>query len=259
VHDPFNKPCGKVRRLRVADSIGIDLLPFKGLARRGKGGVYETVDLSVAPPRLVIIKEGRRHGETDWLGQDGFTRIQHEAHVLRSLLRHGLPVPEPLREFSERGNRYLMLQKVPGRPLLPRNRRQPAKSSCRRAITLLNRLAPLLKAIHRAGYVWRDCKPEHIFTSRERIFLIDFEGACRISETRVSPWGSHHYVPPIYRKEIARRHPGTLEDDYALGVTAFQFLSGKFPAASARTRSRVYKQTRCPDLLRAKIESLLKF
>ena len=84
---PFNKQRAKRPRLRFADSIGIDLLPFKALAQRGKGGVYQAADLLVSPARLVIMKEGLRHGETDWLGQDGFRRSQHEGRVLRSLLR----------------------------------------------------------------------------------------------------------------------------------------------------------------------------
>ena len=67
---------------------------------------------------------------------------------------------------------------------------------------LLKELGPLLEAIHSAGYVWRDCKPEHIFVSRGKISLIDFEGACRISDTSVLPWGSPPYVPPIYRKRF---------------------------------------------------------
>ena len=95
--------------------------------------------------------------------------------------------------------------------------------------------------------------------SHDKICLIDFEGACRISETGVLPWGSHRYLPPIYRKQFVARRAGTLEDDYALGAILFQFLSGEFPAASARERAAVYKRTRCPNWLRAKIESLLKF
>ena len=123
----------------------------------------------------------------------------------------------------------------------------------------LNRLGPLLRAIHSAGYLWRDCKPEHIFMSHDKICMIDFQGACRISETGLLPWESRHYLPPIYRKKFAAHRAGTLEDDYALGVILFQFLSGEFPATSARLRAAVYKRTRCPDYLRARIESLLKF
>ena len=114
LRDPFTKRRAKPRRLRFADSIGVNLLPFKGLAQRGKGGVYTAADLSVSPARFVIVKEGRRHGETDWLGQDGFARVKGEGRVLRELRQRGLPVPEPLREFTERGNRYLVLEKSSG-------------------------------------------------------------------------------------------------------------------------------------------------
>ncbi len=258
-HNPFDKHRAKRPRLRISDSIGIDLLPFKALAQRGKGGVYQAVDLLASPARVVIIKEGRRHGETDWLDQDGFVPTQREARVLRSLLRRGLPVPELFREFTERGNRYLVLEKITGRPLLPRNRAQPARTSWRQAMRLLNQLGPLLDAIHRAGYVWRDCKPEHIFVCRGKLWLIDFEGACRVSETGVFPWGSYPYLPPIYQKQFVSRRAGTLEDDYALGVILFQFLSGQFPSLNARSRSVVYKRTRCPDHLRFEIERLLRF
>ena len=257
LRDPLNKRRAKSNGLRLPVWIGRGLLPFKALAQRGKGGVYQAVDLSVSPPRLVIIKEGRRHGETDWLGQDGFARIKHEGRILRRLHRRGLPVPKPLREFNHDGNRYLVLEIARGRRLLGKNRKKSGRSSWQRAIKLLNRLEPVLRKIHSVGYVWRDCKPEHIFTFRRKISLIDFEGACRISEVGVLPWSSPRYLPPIYRKEFAVRRAATLEDDYALGVIVFQFLSGEFPPDSARLRALVYKRTGCPDCLRAKIESLL--
>jgi len=66
--------------------------------------------------------------------------------------------------------------------------------------------------------------PRTFFLHRGAIRLIDFEGACLIDETDVLPWGSPNYVPPIYHGKFSRR-PGTLEDDYALGVIAFQFAS----------------------------------
>ena len=115
LRDPLNKGRAKSNGLLIWIEKG--LLPFKALAQRGKGGVYKAVDLSVSPPRLVIIKEGRQHGETDWVGRDGFARIKHEGRILRKLHRRGLPVPKPLREFNQDGNRYLVLEIAPGRPL----------------------------------------------------------------------------------------------------------------------------------------------
>jgi tRNA A-37 threonylcarbamoyl transferase component Bud32 len=257
LHDPFGKRRAKSTNSHIGGPLAPHFLPFRAIIQRGKGGVYEAVDLSVSPARLVIIKEGRRHGETALDGADGYAHARQEASVLRALCHAGVPVPKLFREFSRHGKRYLVLEKIAGRPLLPRNHVQPAKFSWRLAAKLLSRLAPVLKAIHSAGYVWRDCKPEHIFMSHDKVCLIDFEGACRISETGVVPWGSHPYVPPIYLEEVSGRRPGTLEDDYALGVILFQFLSGKFPSVTARARSIVYKRTRCPDRLGLEIERRL--
>lgn len=237
---------------------GLDLLPIKAIMQRGKGGVYEALDLSVLPARFVIVKEGRRHGESNWLGVDGFAQIKHEGKVLRLLERAGVAVPTVLREFTQDKNRYLVLEKVRGRPLLVRNGLQPGTPSWRRSLLLLNRIGPALATIHRAGYVWRDCKPEHIFFQGRQTRFIDFEGACRIGQTGVQPWGSPNYIPPSCRKEISRR-PGTLEDDYALGVIAFQFGTGKFPPAAGHRRATLYKRTQCPGFLREKIEGLLDF
>ena len=97
---------------------GIDLLPIKAIMQRGKGGVYKALDLSVLPARFVIVKEGRRHGESNWLGVDGFAQIKHEGGVLRQLERAGVAVPTVLREFTQGKSRYLVLEMVRGRPLL---------------------------------------------------------------------------------------------------------------------------------------------
>jgi len=232
------------------------LLVFKAKAQRGKGGVYEAVDLSVLPVRRVIIKEGRRHGETNWDGRDGYAMIKQEAHVLRKLRSADLPVPEIFREFTKNGNRYLVLEKIAGRPLLGAKRMQPARPSWRRAEKVLEQLEPLFSRMHAAGWTWRDCKPSHIFFHRGTVRFIDFEGACRIDQTGLPPWGSPDYTSPSSRGKFSRP-AGTFEDDYALGVIAFQFGTGKFPPAAAYRRAALYRQTHCPAMLRMKIDRLL--
>jgi serine/threonine protein kinase len=255
--DPFNK--SRTNPGRSFGPIGTDFLAIKALSQRGKGGVYEAVDLSVSPSpaRLVIIKEGRRHGETAWDDEDGYARVQREGRVLRALRSANIPVPEIFREFTQNRNRYLVLNKVAGRPLLSRKRMQPARISWRRAQRIIEQVGELLSRIHAAGWVWRDCKPSHIFLGRGVMRLIDFEGACRIAETEVLPWGSPSYVRPTRRRKFCRR-AGVSEDNYALGVIAFQFATGKFPPSSSRRRASIYKGSRCPDSLRCRIESLLR-
>jgi serine/threonine protein kinase len=253
IADPFNR---RKETRRQSGPLGTDFLAFKTKMQRGKGGVYEGIDLSVSPPRLVIIKEGRRHGEVDREGRDGYARVRHEAKVLRRLQKVFVPVPRIFREFSQDGNRYLALEKVAGRPLMAANRLQPGKVSWGRAATILEHLGPILSAIHAAGWVWRDCKPSHIFIHRGRWRLIDFENACRLNHRKIASWKSPHYLPPTTTKSF-RRRPGAGEDDYALGVIVFQFGTGKFPPIEARRREAIYRATRCPVGLRKRIEMLL--
>jgi class IV lanthipeptide synthase len=254
LHDPFQK--SGATNPKKQGLLLRDLLVFKAKAQRGKGGVYEAIDLSVLPVRRVIIKEGRRDGETNWDGRDGYALVQHEATVLRRLRKAGLPVPEILREFTQNGNRYLVLERIPGRPLLPTKRTQPPRVSWPLAERILEQLEPILSMMHATGWVWRDCKPPHILFQGGAPRLIDFEGACPIDQTQLPSWGSPDYIPPSSHGKLSRR-AGTLEDDYALGVIAFQFGTGKFPPAATDRRSVLYRRTHCPASLRKKIDRLL--
>jgi serine/threonine protein kinase len=254
--DPFRESGADRKKARSLGPIGAEYLPYKAFAQRGKGGIYEAVDLSALPPRIVIIKEGRRDGETAWNGADGYARVQHEARVLRSLRKAGVPVPEILRTFSQNGAYYLVLEKIVGRQLFPRGAMQPRTISWRRAARFLERLEPMLSQIHAAGWVWRDCKPSHIFLHRGVVRLLDFEGACPIDETQVLTWGSANYLPRDYYDSFTRR-PGIFEDRHAIGVIAFQFGTGKFPPEKSRQRKAIYCSTRCPGRLQKQIENLL--
>jgi hypothetical protein len=254
LEDPFQK--SRARNSKMPGLFLRDALVFKAKAQRGKGGVYEAIDLSVLPVRRVIIKEGRRHGETNWDGRDGYALVRHEAQVLRKLRAAGLPVPRVFREFTQNRNRYLVLERIMGRPLLAAKREQPPRTSWRRAARILEQLEPMLSRVHAAGWTWRDCKPSHIFVHRGAVRFIDFEGACRTGQTELPPWGSPDYIPPRYHGKPSRC-AGILEDDYAHGVIAFQFLSGKFPPAAAHRRAAVYKRTGCPGPVREKIDRLL--
>jgi tRNA A-37 threonylcarbamoyl transferase component Bud32 len=254
IDDPFHPSRRKLPK--TAGPIGLDYFAYKAKMQRGKGGVYEAMDLSVFPVRVVIIKEGRRHGETDMEGKDGYERVRHEAKVLRKLGKLGLPVPNVFREFSQNGNRYIVLEQISGRPLIPATRMQPASISWRQAARILEQLGPILSRIHATGWVWRDCKPSHILVHRGQFRLIDFENACRLNEEKIAPWSSRNYLPKII-PTATQRMTGRGEDDYALGVITFQFGTGKFPPASRRGRAAIYARTGCPVILRTRIEDLL--
>ena len=140
------------------------------------------------------------------------------------------------REFDRGGNRYVVLKKLRGRPLLKDDKALPGGTSSRRAERMLVQLKPILAKLHGAGWVWRDCKPSHILLDRGEIRLVDFEGACRVGKTDVLPSGSPGYTRRP-RLNYCRR-PGISEDQYALGAIAFQIATGKLPPRVSRPDTR---------------------
>src|SRR5207247_634689 len=94
VTDPFaaarrNRTRGKAQR---ANKHSFHVL--RALVQRGKGGVYQAIDAQSNPPRLCLLKEGRKHGEVSWDGRDGAWRVRNEERVLSQLLNHGMNVPK---------------------------------------------------------------------------------------------------------------------------------------------------------------------
>ena len=94
--------------------------PFRvlqALIQRGKGGVYQAIDFSSDPPRLCLLKEGRKHGEVTWDGRDGAWRVRNEERVLKQLAACGVKVPEVYSSFEVQENYYLAMEFIAGESL----------------------------------------------------------------------------------------------------------------------------------------------
>lgn len=232
--DPFKPP----RRTRPAPHAATPLQTtfkaFRALSQRGKGGVYQALDVSTTTPRLCVLKEGRRQGEVGWDGRDGFWRVRHEAHVLRALDAAGVGVPRVYSSFVAEKNFYLAVEFIEGESLeawLGRKNRRVSLSNC-----LLRgvEIAELMASIHAAGWAWRDCKPGNfILTRGGRLRPLDFEGACPLDRPDPTPWGTPSYAPPEWGAEF-RGQSRLPEDLYALGATLHLLLTGCTPDASPR-------------------------
>ncbi|HEX5708089.1 MAG TPA: lipopolysaccharide kinase InaA family protein [Pyrinomonadaceae bacterium] len=205
---------------------------FRALSQRGKGGVYQALDLSGGEPRLCVLKEGRRDGEVGWDGRDGFWRVRHEARVLDALDKAGAGVPRVYASFEADGNFYLAAEHVEGVNLenwLGRKRRRLALA---RSLRYSVELATVLARVHAAGWVWRDCKPRNIIlTPRGRLRPLDFEGACMVSRPDPVPWGTPCYIPPEWGAKFTGRSR-LPEDLYALGSIIYLLLTGCPPEAA---------------------------
>jgi hypothetical protein len=230
---------------------------FESLSQRGKGGVYRAVDLSASSPRLCLLKEGRRHGETNWDGRDGFWRVRQEGRVLARLATAGVAVPQVYRSFTVESHYYLVTEYIEGDNLqsliMARRKKLPVKKALDYAI----QAAGLLQKIHAAGWVWRDCKPLNLILDRSnQLRPIDFEGACTIKRPDSSGWGTAGYAAPEYLNESPpkSREP---EDLFALGVTFYQLFGGEISATRIRAATVKKLDRRVPLAVRKIISALL--
>jgi len=181
-----------------------------------------------------LIKEGRKHGETQLDGTDGADRILHEGSVLRELGSKNVSVPKVYGTFSMGQNSYLVLEEMMGRNMQQMLGFRKKKIRLKKTLNWGRQIAAQVATIHQAGWVWRDCKPGNFLILRGGLHLrpFDFEGACRSWENRIIAWGTPGYVPP----EPLGGRTGFCEDLYSLGATLYQLLTGPPPPPKITTR-----------------------
>jgi hypothetical protein len=219
--DPFQaaRPCSGRGAVTPLETTYCD---YEALVQRGRGGVYRARDVSSVLARPCIIKEGRRHGETGWDGEDGFDRVKREARFLRSISNQVAALPRLITTFQANGCFYLVTEPIDGRSLhsviTGRER-----ISTRRMLKYVANMARIVADIHAAGCAWRDCKPANFLVQKDRkLRALDFEGACRFDEGNPPRWGTPGYTPPE-----GRRNTGDLEsaDLYALGTSIMELIA----------------------------------
>jgi tRNA A-37 threonylcarbamoyl transferase component Bud32 len=226
---------------------------YEALVQRGKGGVYRALDRSFVPPKPCVIKEGRRHGETDWFGRDGLARIKREAHFIKLTSSLIAAVPRIMTKFQANGCFYLVLERVVGRSLqqLIASRE---RISTRRMLDYCKNMAQIVADIHAAGWAWRDCKPANFWCQKNhKLRALDFEGACRLRKAE-PPWVTPGYLPPK-----ARKTSSDLEamDLYALGTSIMQLIAGSSsPTKLGVACNREIRKRKLPRSIAKAIHSL---
>ena len=249
--DPFQTAPSQTA-LGLKTPLETDYTGYEALTQRGRGGVYQARAVSSVPVKLCVIKEGRRHGETDWLGRDGFIRIKREAQVLRST---GIAaVPRVIRTFRANGCNYLVMERISGKPL-QQVLASGQRMSARRMLNYCAQMARIVADIHAAGWAWRDCKPDNFLVEKNhKLRALDFEGACRLNETD-PPWGATPgYTPP--RQSWNFGSPEAM-DLYALGTSIMQLIARtESPINLATAFRRGIKKRNLPLRLMKAIQSL---
>jgi hypothetical protein len=214
---------------------------FQVLRRLGQGGmgtVYEAFDIlrdesvaiKVLAPGLLQEAEAVRQ----FLAEAAITMRLHHPNIV---------TVHDLQEFE--GRHVLVMELLRGRTLRDviqeRNRAGLGTVTTAEAWHLLQPLCAALEYAH-AFTVHRDLKPENVWVSEDgTVKLMDF-GLAKLVHRGTEPLslqtlsqlrlGSPYYMAPEQLQDA--RHATPASDQFALGVMAYELLSGKLPVGLAR-------------------------
>jgi eukaryotic-like serine/threonine-protein kinase len=198
----------------------------------GTGVVFEARRLSDGAP--VVVKTLRPMYAYN---ADLVRRLRREAEVARAVHHPGV-VPVVDEGLLEDGSPYVVMGRVWGESMARLIKRSGTLGVGETAAVAI-RVAAVLHAAHRHGYVHRDVKPEHILLDRDPdgnllVHVLDF-GVCAADTVtaeerereRARVFGTPCYVSP----EQASGDPYVdgRADVFGLGVCMFEALSGQVP------------------------------
>ena len=213
---------------------------FALVASGGMGDVYRVVDLSLE--RTVALKVlAERHAQSS----DIRARFKREAHAAARLSTH--PHVVTVFDVGEHDGRpFIVMEYLEGGSVHDRIRSTPVAPT--RAIEWLRQAAAGLDAAHAEGIVHRDVKPANLLLDDDdRVHVTDFGIASAAgSDTLTLPGtvlGTAGYLSP----EQARGETASAASDrYALGVVAFELLTGRRPYAAETPVTEAFAHLNAP-------------
>jgi serine/threonine-protein kinase len=146
------------------------------------------------------------------------------------------------------GAHFFAMEYVSGRTLrqiLAEHRQHGDTIPVHRTLTILGHVAQGIDAVHAAGIVHRDVKPSNIVIEEHtgRPVLLDFGIAVHSADPAAAlACGSPQYMAP--EQGSAAATPATITertDVYALGITAYEMLTGQLPF-QATDRAQLLRQ-----------------
>jgi formylglycine-generating enzyme required for sulfatase activity len=164
---------------------------------------------------------------------DGLRAFLQEARRLAELARDGEHpnIVGVLNFFEENQTGYLVMRCLEGATLEAHRKSTGGRLAESEALPLVMALLDGLRAVHAAGIVHRDIKPQNLFLTRTgQVKLLDF-GAARqavsAGSRSVTAVLTPPYAPPEQYSTRGRQGPWT--DVYAVGATLYGLLTGKLP------------------------------
>jgi Protein kinase domain len=225
--DPYNPWCMACESL-VSGTIIDNYRIVSFVGKGSSGAVYRAQQLSLNN-RSVVIKILQSTWEPSLISQ-----FQQEAALLASVAHpYILPiygygmirarakmasayVPYLVLPYAEYGSLADLYAKAGPLPL-------------RRVVSYMEEVADALAYAHERGVLHRDVKPANILLMGSHVMLADFGVASLISREITHLNAAWAGSPAFMAPEVWNFCPGRYSDQYALAVTCFRLLTGKFP------------------------------
>ena len=207
---------------------------YRILGRIGEGGmgtVYLCEHVALGKRMAVKVLRPEFSGDEELL-----RRFQHEARAASQIGQENIIDVFDFGHTPE-GAAYFVMEALDGESLARVLQREPVLPLAR-ALPILMQICRALGAAHQRGIVHRDLKPENVFVTRredgsEFVKVLDFgiSKSARSSDgkrvTRAgSIIGTPEYMSPEQASATGVDHRS---DVYALGVLAYEMLTGRLP------------------------------
>ena len=196
------------------------------IATGGMGQVWEGKDQELDRPVAVkVLRE-------EFAGEEGYLkRFRAEARHTAALAHDAIA---GLYDYGELdGRAYIVMELVKGRPLSNIIEENPDGLDEDRVIAVLKELAKALDAAHVKGVVHRDVKPENVLvddTNDWALKITDFGIARSNDQAKLTKtglvMGTAQYLSP---EQAMGKQATSLSDIYALGIVAYEMLTGSRP------------------------------
>jgi CheY-like chemotaxis protein/tRNA A-37 threonylcarbamoyl transferase component Bud32 len=212
------------------------------LGEGGMGRVYGAHD--VALNRRVALK-------ASWPSIED-TLLAKEAQAIASVRHPGMI--DVYGAGTHRGIPFLVMEFLYGVNLetfLDKRRGDASMLTVSEVLDLLIPVADALAAVHRSGITHRDVKPANIMlTPNGRIVLMDFGLFTPESDANAELSGTPEYMAPESLTGKVDPRNAFFVDIYALGMTAYELLTGDVPFAYETPQEVVRAQVRekVPDI-----------
>jgi len=212
---------------------------LKMLGEGGMGAVYKARDCEL--DRLVAVKVVRR----DLAGHASIMqRFKQELILARKITHRNV-----VRIFDlgvSDGFRFITMEYIDGRDLS--SLLEERKLTPEETVKILRQVCTALEAAHAEGVIHRDLKPQNIMIeSGGRVVVMDFGLARSMEATGLTQAGAVMGTPAYMSPEQAKGLPVDERSDvFALGIIAYQMLSGDLPFKADSALASLLLRTQSP-------------